>query len=103
MNGPDSASQKYFTASLRDIDREGASHLPVVDDAGRRYPERRKAVRVRLARRDSLSPDELEPVSADDAEDKCTDVRKMSDVKETWDRFPTSIPAKTSDPATHCR
>jgi hypothetical protein len=64
MNGLDGASQKDFTSSVRDIDREGAGHLPVVDDAGGWYPERRKAVRVRLARSDSVAPDELEFVDS---------------------------------------
>jgi hypothetical protein len=62
MNGPDCASQKHFASSLRNIDREGGGHLSVVDDTGCRYPECRKSVRVRLARRDSLPSDELEPV-----------------------------------------
>jgi hypothetical protein len=62
MNGPHGASQKDFTSSLGDIDREGAGHLPVVDYAGGRHPERRKTVRVRLARSDSVALDALEPV-----------------------------------------
>jgi hypothetical protein len=62
MNCPDTASQKHFTSSLRNIDRESGGHLSVVDDTGGGYPERRKSVRVRLARRDSLRPDELESV-----------------------------------------
>jgi hypothetical protein len=64
MNGPHGASQKDFTSSVRDIDREGASHLLVVNDAGGRNPERRKAFRVRLAGSDSAAPDEFEPVDS---------------------------------------
>jgi hypothetical protein len=64
MNGLNGVSQKEFTSSARDIDRESAGHLPVVDDTGGGYPERRKAVRVRLVRSDSVGPDELEPVDA---------------------------------------
>jgi hypothetical protein len=62
MNCPDRASQEHFTSSLRDIDREGCGYLSVVDDTGGRHPERRKSVRVRLVRRDSVRSDELEPV-----------------------------------------
>jgi hypothetical protein len=64
MNGLDRVSQKDFTTSVRDIDREGAGHLPVVDDARRRYPERRKAARVRLPLGDSVPVNELEPVDS---------------------------------------
>lgn len=62
MNGPDGSSQKDFTSSVHDIDREGAGHLSVVDDTRGRHPERRKAGRVRLVRGDSIAPDELEPI-----------------------------------------
>jgi hypothetical protein len=64
VNAFDGMSHKEFTSSLRNVDREGGRHPCVVNDTGRRYPERRKSVRVRLMRRDSLGPDELEPVDS---------------------------------------
>jgi hypothetical protein len=64
MNGLDGASQKHFASTLSDVGRQRGSHLPVIDDAGRRYPERRKSGRVGLVRGDFVAPDELESVDS---------------------------------------